>query len=322
MSFKSYLVESQVTDFHADIGEYIKNGMIPNPKYQELKSKVDRHVEKIGQSLFNKHVSGTAGKWYNISDDAGNLSDASWVRGINDVGSLRKKLDKAKKVVGHEQMWHDIDDFEREYKPLHDKMKHLKTLVVKTTALRAAAKETKAAEHKKKYGDVNPLQTALTKHLEDYKAKAHEYAGEHYDKIMTNLEKHGGDIDKAAPRGNSIKDSKDEYLRKNRWRALLMSMSEHQNGKIYKKTKAKKSEYQEKQKAAAHDHYMAWVHKMTTKVGKPVAQADMSGDPWTGSRLHVTTHDGEEQHWNTKMILNRSKYDTLFNQFPSRRVKK
>lgn len=321
MKFKKYLIESDVTDFHATIAAHVKNGMIPNPQFQDLKHRIDRHVEKVGNGIFDKHVSGTGSKWYQHSDAAGNLSDASWAHGLNDIGSLRKKLDKAKSI-SHEQMWKDIDKFEQEYKPLYDKMKHLKTLVAKTSDIRAAAKATKEVEHKKKYGDTNPLQSALTKHLEEYKDKAHKYAGEHYDYLISHLEKHDGDIDKAAPRGNSIKDSKDTYLRKNRWRSLLMSVSESKDGATYKKSKAKKSEYQEKQKASAHEHYMSWVNKMTTKIGKPVSHAEMSGDPWTGSRLHVKTNDGEEQHWNTKMILNRSKYDTLFNQFPSRRAKK
>lgn len=47
----------------------------------------------------------------------------------------------------------------------------------------------------------------------------------------------------------------------------------------------------------------------------------MSGNIWTGTTLMVTTNDGEEQIWNTQMIINFSKYQKMFNQFPSRRKK-
>lgn len=49
-------------------------------------------------------------------------------------------------------------------------------------------------------------------------------------------------------------------------------------------------------------------------------EADMTGNPWHGSTLHVTCVDGEKQSWNTQMIINQSKYQKLFNQFPSRGV--
>ena len=60
---------------------------------------------------------------------------------------------------------------------------------------------------------------------------------------------------------------------------------------------------------------------MITKIGKPVTNAKMAGNIWTNAVLTVTTNDGEEQVWNTKMILNFSKYQKMFNQFPSRRKK-
>jgi hypothetical protein len=52
---------------------------------------------------------------------------------------------------------------------------------------------------------------------------------------------------------------------------------------------------------------MAWVAKMIDKIGKTVAKAKMVGSPWTGSTLSVPTHDGEEQVWDNKMIINQSK---------------
>lgn len=325
MTFKQYITESVVSDFHAEVAHHINNGMIPNPVYQELKRKIDRHIERKGQELFDKHAAGTGDKWYKIGHGADELSYALHPYGLHEFGSLRKKLDNAK-AIKHEQMWKDADEFDKEIRPLYDKMKHLKTLIVKADKLRAAAKERKEIEHKQKFGDPKTLTNALTKHLEEFKDRAHELAGSHYDYLVGHLKKHGGDINKAAPRGSVMHDSNDEYRRKNNWHNLLHSLSEptkkgYGNEHIRKGTKSKKAEYQEQAKKNAHAEYMSWVHKMVEKVGKPVAKAKMTGDPWTGSRLQVHAVDGEEQHWNTKMIINYSKYNKAFNQFPSRRIK-
>jgi hypothetical protein len=202
-------------------------------------------------------------------------------------------------------------------------MQHLKTMVVKTTAIRAAAKQEKVAVRKKKFGDPASLHKALTTHLEEFKAKAHEYAGDHYDTMMQHMEKHGWDLDKAAPKPDSFKDTKESYHTKNAWRQRLSNMTEPvgTKGSVRKSSKKIRASYQEQAKQNAHDEYMSWVHKMTDKIGKPVADASVSGNPWTGSRLHVVAHDGEEQNWNTKMIINRSKYNNLFHQFPTRKTR-
>ena len=71
----------------------------------------------------------------------------------------------------------------------------------------------------------------------------------------------------------------------------------------------------------AEASYRDFMHKMITKIGKPVVNAKMTGNIWTSAVLTVNTNDGEEQVWNTKMILNFSKYQKMFNQFPSRRKK-
>ena len=71
----------------------------------------------------------------------------------------------------------------------------------------------------------------------------------------------------------------------------------------------------------AEEAYRSFMAKMIQKIGKPVIDAKMTGNIWTNALLHVTTDDGEQQTWKTQMILNFSKYNKMFNQFPSRRVK-
>jgi len=323
MKFREFITESELTDLHAEIAHHMSNGMIPNPTFQELKRRVDKHVERKGQSVFNQHCVGKGNEFYNLDPALGDLVYAT-PSNSNEVGHMKKKL--AKVSVKNHPFYTAMSQLHQELTPLADKMQHLKTMVVKTTAIRAAAKQEKEVVRKKKLGDPASLHKALTTHLEEFKAKAHEYAGEHYDTMMQHMEKHGWDISKAAPKPDSLKDSKESYQTKKAWRNKLMSMTEPKSssdpsGLIRKSSKKVRAAYQEQAKQNAHDEYMSWVHKMTDKIGKPVAEASVSGSPWTGSRLHVVTHDGEEQKWNTKMIINRSKYNNLFNQFPTRKVK-
>jgi hypothetical protein len=74
-------------------------------------------------------------------------------------------------------------------------------------------------------------------------------------------------------------------------------------------------------KKGAEDAYRDFMEKMIQKIGKPVVDAKMTGNIWTNAVLTVTTDDNEEQVWHTQMILNFSKYQKMFNQFPSRRKK-
>jgi hypothetical protein len=71
----------------------------------------------------------------------------------------------------------------------------------------------------------------------------------------------------------------------------------------------------------AEEAYRNFMAKMIQKIGRPVVDAKMTGNIWTNAVLHVTTNDGEKQTWNTQMILNISKYQKMFNQFPTRKVK-
>ena len=87
---------------------------------------------------------------------------------------------------------------------------------------------------------------------------------------------------------------------------------------IRKASATKKKAFVENAVKGASQSYDEYVGKMVLKIGKPVVSATFTGDPWHGSTLTVVTNDGNKQVWDTKMILNYSKYGTMFNQFPSR----
>ena len=68
--------------------------------------------------------------------------------------------------------------------------------------------------------------------------------------------------------------------------------------------------------------YDAFVAKLVTKVGE-VETADLEGNHvWGYSFLKVVKADGTTETWKTQQIVNVSKLGTVFNQWPTRKVKK
>jgi hypothetical protein len=68
--------------------------------------------------------------------------------------------------------------------------------------------------------------------------------------------------------------------------------------------------------------YDEFVSKLVAKIGK-VTDASLFGNHvWSFSLLTVTKEDGTKEVWKTQMIVNVSKLGKLFNQWPTRKVKK
>ena len=74
-------------------------------------------------------------------------------------------------------------------------------------------------------------------------------------------------------------------------------------------------------KIDAASEFDAYVAKLEAKVGDCVA-ATVDGNLWNESILIVTKADGAVERWKTQMIINISSLGKLFNQFPTRKLKK
>lgn len=76
-------------------------------------------------------------------------------------------------------------------------------------------------------------------------------------------------------------------------------------------------------KEQAAESFNAYVAKLNAKIG-PVQAARLSETQalWSYSFLHVVLPSGETQIWKTQIICNVSKLGKVFNQFPTRKVKK
>lgn len=74
----------------------------------------------------------------------------------------------------------------------------------------------------------------------------------------------------------------------------------------------------------AAQQYEAFIAKLVGKVEAdgPVVEAILTGEHvWGRSILTVCHADGSVHKWHTEMIINTSKLGTLFNQWPTRKIK-
>lgn len=320
ITFKKFLIEGHALEgVEKEVDDFIKAGEIVKPEFEALKGDIDRRIRKEGELIGKEYSYGRGNELYDMSHDLGDLHYVI-PQSLNEVGSLKNKLAKVKDPIAkNHAFFKALSEFQKTYGPLVDKMKTLKGMIITTAQKRAVVKQAKEVEKKARFGDMKPLTKVLTKHIDDFVKRASDMAADYFDSAMAAFKKSGLDLDVFAPSPNS-RMSRVEYRMAGVKRAFYQ-MHTDGKGKDRKLSVAKRKEYIEQAEKHARDDYMAWVAKMTEKIGKPVTKAKMTGSPWTGSKLEVETAAGESQTWTTKMIINQSKYEKLFNQFPSRKLK-
>lgn len=320
-TFKQYLTEA-IEDTRGVLGriDNLTNASeISKREFDELKYDFNRYIDQLSKPLKEKFLYGKGGELYKMDERLGDLAwgiPTSYI----EIASLKSKL---KKAAGLDHpIVTELQEFYDQYIGHVEKFKALKDKIVLASAKREEKKVAKEVAHKKKFTDSASLVNELMKDIEEYEKRAFDMAGEQYDKIIKPLDTAGGDLNKVAPYPDS-RMGKESYRQALNYRNLLQSLTEPKAGDSnIRVSKPKlKTKYQENYKKAAHDSFIAWIEKMIDKIGSPVVKAESKGDPWRGSTLKVTTKEGEEQTWETQMIINRSKYNELFNQFPSRRKK-
>ena len=84
----------------------------------------------------------------------------------------------------------------------------------------------------------------------------------------------------------------------------------------------KVKKYIEDAKRSASASYDLFIAKLESKIGAHTSATLSGSHVWGHSELTVAIPDGSTQVWRTQMIVNVSKNGLLFNQFPSRQVKK
>lgn len=325
--FKTYIAEARMTtvgEITTAIAGHKKAGEIMNPAYQDLGSQARRIFGSDTNAVRNvmlKHMHSD----YRPQE----LVDLYYAWPNDSFASLNKSAKLLAKIK--DLKLKDVvkagNEVIKTWSPIATDLKELKGKVVKVTQKRAEAKTAATASMKLKFADSSSLIKIFESHLEEYKNMAKTRAKAFIDDKINVLKKAGYDINKVAP-GPGARMSSAEYKTASAKRGLYVSITKskstyRQRGEpdIVEINHTMVNRYIDQAVQGAEEAYRKFMAKMIEKIGKPVIAAKMTGNIWTDAVLTVTTNDGEEQVWHTRMIINFSKYQTMFNQFPSRRKK-
>ncbi len=153
------------------------------------------------------------------------------------------------------------------------------------------------------------------------------------DNIKARLEAAGWDLEIAAPWPDTHNSSRAEYASKRARAQLYASLTKPSPDRqfcrrpkdpdirVWSEEDAVRYVKQAQRDAAAQ--YDAYVIKLIGKVGDGVLAAEMSylAGLWYNSVLVVTKEGGLTERWKTSCIINVSKLGTVFNQWPTRKIK-
>lgn len=333
-SFRSFVTEHVRMTTRQEIATAVaihkKAGEIVNPVYVDLKSQAGRVFGKE-EEVVRKAVLAIMHRGERENRDPA-LNDIYWdLPGdqLRSLGKLEKTLKKIKPEGDVKAIVKQCEKLIADWKGIQADLVDLKGKVVKITQKREEAKAVKAKETAAKFADSSSLIKIFESHLNEYKDMAHKRAKEFLDTKITDLKNHGWDLNKIAPRPSYNSQSRTEYQAMMQQRSLFLQITKPKNAStkvgdptdIRVLNKAGVDHYINAAVVSAEAAYRSFMHKMITKIGKPVVEAEMSGNIWTNAILTVKTNDGETQRWKTKMILNFSKYQLMFNQFPTTKMK-
>jgi Arc/MetJ-type ribon-helix-helix transcriptional regulator len=335
-TFKSFLAEqvkiSTREQVESIIASYKNASEILNPDYQNLAQRANNILSRYSE-LAKKPV------WDYFRDlrqyDEVTDLDYGWGIGLslNGLSTFEKKLDKIKKTKYPAEVSGVVkkivsvaDNILSDWKQISIDMKALKLKVVKVTVKRQQEKEVKTEILKGKFRDSSSLIKVLESHLEEYKERARTESTKFVKSKLDALAAKNWDLSVVAPRPNS-NNSREEYMRAIARRSIyeLLTDSKDKTPRSTSDVRVVRelgvAKYIKDSVDGAEQSYREFMQKMIEKIGKPVVTAKFLGNIWTGSVLDVVTNDGESQRWNTKMIINFSKYQKMFNQFPTTRKK-
>lgn len=174
----------------------------------------------------------------------------------------------------------------------------------------------------------NPISAVVMPLKQDAIARSEQEAKKIISKVISDFEKVGWDLDKAAPMGNSRFDSREGYLQKQAKNNLYKSLTTYVSPtrisgqpNLRKQSPDAEQKFIDDAKRDAAEQYDLFVGKLESKIG-PVVDAKLQGSHvWGYSILTVTKPDNTIEKWKTQQIVNVSKLGKLFNQWPTRKIK-
>lgn len=326
--FKTFVLEStqrytSVRDIENAISSHIKNTEILNPVFKDLVTQAKRvfaNDARVGRDL-------VLGNTRNNRDD-NDISELYYAWPTDSFSGLKKfskLLEKIKNKSQYKQTYIAGKKLLSIWQPIADDLNKLKGMTVKVAQKRAEQKQKDQIIQQKKYSDASILLKIFEVHHNEYIKRAEQQAQEFIKQRLDVLKKADWDLNKVAPVPNS-RLSREEYMKAKHKRDLYTSITTAKNNSrrpgdpdTREPKQSMIARYIDNAKKEADESYRSFIQKMINKIGKPVIDAKLTGNIWTNATLTVTTNDGETQVWQTRMIINFSKYQRMFNQFPTRR---
>lgn len=312
--FKSYLLEQPeisrmgIQDLEALINSYLSSKEVVSTEYDNIKRRLNRVIETEFEKLVARpHYWGNGQQNSEMADQA--LKTIIFDKHIyttREVIAVSKLLPKVKDTSN--PIYKSVKSFVDSYKEASENFTKLKDYVVKASVKKAQAQAAVAQANQKMFMDSSSLVKVLETHMAEFIKRAETFGEKVYQTRMDAILKAGG-LDEIAPRP-TIRMSREEYRAAQSKRQMYESV-----------LKSSKQDFSNLYGRAAKEDYMAWIYKMTQKIGTKVIDAIMTGSPWTGSIITVTLESGQTEVWNTKMIINNSKFGKPFNQFPTTKKK-
>ena len=177
----------------------------------------------------------------------------------------------------------------------------------------------------------NPVTAAVMPLKEQAQGRAEAEARALVERYRAKLAEHGDDIRSAFPWPDSGRMGRSEYKQARARAQMAARLTVTKEGTHYfgsfrdphyvqiDPASVEKFVKQSREEAAAQ--YDSFVIKLTGKVGK-VKSAELRGSHvWGYSVLTITKDDGAVERWKTQQIVNTSVLGTLFNQWPTRKLK-
>ena len=173
----------------------------------------------------------------------------------------------------------------------------------------------------------HPVAAAVAPLKDEAIARAETDATARIERLYAILEEAGWNLDIVAPRphGNM---SREQYRTHANRHALFESITTWTQScrrvnepEIRKASPEAAARFIENAKITAAAQYDAFVAKLIGKIGDCEAASLEGSHVWGRSTLTVTKPGGAVERWMTQQIVNVSVLGTLFNQWPSRKMK-
>ena len=332
INFKTFIEQvarlTTVDQLESALKQYEQAGEIMNTEYKNLtydaRKMFAKHTEEVNRLTLSLIHNGY--REHQVFKDFYYDWPKDSFTSLKKAGRSLDKLKKERDPV-FKQVIQAASVVLEQWTKIADRLKVLKGKIVKANQKRAQQKAVAQTAMNRKMTDSSSLVKALEANINEYKKGAKTRAQTFIDDKISDLKANGWDLNKVAPlpKPTGGREAYTKAQQKRQIYNMITKSKSYTTGRgepdirVLNQTMVRK--YVDDAVKMAEDNYRAFIQKMITKIGKPVVSAKVTGNLWTSTKLTVETIDGETQVWNTKMIINFSKYQKMFNQFPTKKVK-